>query len=84
MVSLFLGTEFDKNSFKEEFLTKIGKPFCRDRKSYPVEPEGDPAEIAQQLHQKYRPRPTSYFTGFVYQMLKSLYSNIFNFFSRPK
>jgi hypothetical protein len=64
---LFLGTEFDKDSFKEKNLTKIGKPFW---KSYPVDPEGDPAEIAQELRQKYRPRPNPYFIGFVYQMLE--------------
>jgi len=51
------GTTFDKNQFYKDFMDKIGLPFCNATKVYPVEPTGDPIEVALSLHQKYQVAP---------------------------
>ena len=53
----FPGTTFDKSKFYQEFMSKIGLPFCNDTKVYPVEPVGDPIQAALSIHQKYQVAP---------------------------
>jgi len=45
--------KFNKKKFKEEFLEKQGRPFCKARTRYPTTPEGDTINTARLLYQKW-------------------------------
>ena len=47
-------TTFDEKAFKEDFINKIGKPFCQKERSYPTEPTGSPIAVAKVLYRKWR------------------------------
>jgi len=47
------GTMFDADIFKNDFLTRIGKPFCVDVKPYPTKAKGNSLQIAKLLNQKW-------------------------------
>ena len=44
---------FDADIFKNDFLTRIGKPFCVDVKPYPTKAKGNSLQIAKLLNQKW-------------------------------
>jgi hypothetical protein len=59
-VSTLIGVSFLKSIleiiccyFREEFLSKLGRPFGRSREVYPVEGIGDTISIATQLYAKW-------------------------------
>ena len=51
--SLLSGRKFNQSKFLEDFLKRIGKPFCSSTKLYPVHPVGDTVEVAVRLHRKW-------------------------------
>ena len=52
-LSLISGKKFNKHRFIQDFLGKIGKPFCRDTANYPLIASGDPVDVAINLFQKW-------------------------------
>jgi hypothetical protein len=71
---MFPGFDFDKNKFAAEVMDTIGKPFCNDRKAYPVDPVTDPVQVAKEFHQKYRSPPSSDLGTFLYRFFDGLFS----------
>ena len=55
-------------------MDTIGKPFCNDRKVYPVNPVSDPVTVAKAIHQKYRNTDSNDFTEFVSKIFGAIFS----------
>ena len=51
--ALITGTKFNKTTFRNQFLKKLGKPFCQSHKVYPTNPKGDTVDLAFALYQKW-------------------------------
>ena len=49
------GQKFDEAEFRKEFIDKIGRPFTKDKRDYPVKAIGDTIQVAKKLYKKWRP-----------------------------